>query len=586
MLRSRILSPRATDRRPAAGLALLAAVSSTALSGSEPPVFEDIAVAAGVEFVHFNGMTGRRYFAEMMGAGGALFDFDGDGDLDIYLVQGRLLEPGATLADALMPPQHTVAEVDRLYRNDSPRGMDGAMGELRFTDITADAGLTPGRGYGMGVATGDYDADGWTDLYITALGSNRLLRNTGDGRFEDVTAAAGVDDARWSVSAAFVDIDRDGDLDLFVGNYVDFAVDNNRDCRSSTGMGTYCSPLMYRPAGDSLFINRGDGSFVDASVAAGVSAPRGGALGVLPADLDGDGLQDIYVTNDGTPNAMWINQGDGSFSDEALLAGTALDRNGAPEASMGVDAGDFDSDGDLDLFMTHLVGQTNTLYVNDGSGWFADRTAQAELADPSFGFTGFGAAWLDYDNDGQLDLLAVNGEVVVPPARADAGPLPLDQTDQLFHNQNGRFVESTDIAGPALQHAGVSRGVAIGDIDDDGDTDVLISDNAGAVRLLRNRVGQDAHWIGLDLRGGDGGIALGARVRLLDLDQQLGALRFVHVAGSYASSSDPRVLYGLGDDDGPRSVVVIWPDGSREVFGDLTTDRYHTLRRGSTGTPQ
>jgi enediyne biosynthesis protein E4 len=580
---------RATDPRGAAklarsvGSALLAAWLTTGATATEPPVFEDVATEAGLTFQHFNGMTGRRYFAEMMGAGGALFDFDGDGDLDIYLVQGRLLDPDASMTDALIRPQHDPPDVDRLYRNDSPRDLDGRVTALRFTDITQAAGLAPGQGYGMGVTAGDFDGDGWTDLYVTAMGANRLLRNSGTGRLIDVTESAGVDDRRWSVSAAFTDIDRDGDLDLFVGNYVDFRIDNNRDCRSSTGMGTYCSPLMYRPAGDSLFINLGDGRFEDRSEAAGVSQPRGGALGVLPADLDGDDWPDLYVANDGTPNIMWVNRHDGSFSDEALLAGTALDRDGAPEASMGIDAGDFDNDGDLDLFMTHLTGQTNTLYVNDGDGWFADRTARLGLGDPSFSYTGFGAAWLDYDNDGLLDLLTVNGEVVVPPDRRTDDPLPLQQTDQLFRNSGGRFEERTQSAGASLANSGVSRGLAIGDIDDDGDVDILISDNGGPVRLLVNRVGQDAHWLGLDLRDDHGGVALGARVRLL-LDQDaLGSLRYVHVAGSYASSSDPRIVYGLADDGEPVDVRVDWPDGNSELFEDLEADRYHRLRQGSSG---
>ena len=325
----------------------------------------------GPDFVHFNGMSGELYFPEMMGSGAALFDYDGDGDLDAYLVQGVMLGPGKSLADAVFPPADDTLLADRLYRNDSTS--EPGQTRIRFTDVTAASGLRA-DGYGMGVAAADFDNDGRVDLYVTNFGANQLWRNLGGGRFENVTAAAGVGDKRWSVSAAWIDYDRDGDLDLYVGNYVRYTFDNAKPCRSSTSARDYCSPLVYKPDVDTLYRNDGDGRFTDVSTAAGIRAHFGGALGVVAADFDGDGWQDLYVANDGVANQLWINRGDGTFSDEALLAGVGVNMDGSPEASMGVDAADFDGDGDEDLFMTHLARETNTLYVNDGEGWFEDRT--------------------------------------------------------------------------------------------------------------------------------------------------------------------------------------------------------------------
>lgn len=558
------------------GSALLTALllsGCPAATAAEPPWFADRSEASGLIFHHVNGMSGHRYMAEMMGAGVALLDYDGDGDLDVYLVQGRPLGIAGP-ADLFTTPRHDPPWTDRLFRNDGPG--DGLS--MRFTDVTEQAGLAPGAGYGMGVAAGDYDGDGHVDLYVTALGPNRLLRNLRDGRFEDVTAAAGVDDPRWSVPAAFLDYDADGDLDLYVGNYVDHSPDNHRECRASTGIDTYCSPLMYRPESDRLFRNEGDGTFRDVSRSSGIAAPLAGALGVIPADLDDDGDLDLYVANDGLPNLLWLNQGDGVFVEDAVFAGVAVDRNGMPEASMGVDAGDPDGDGDLDLFMTHLRGQTNTLYLNDGFGVFEDRTIAMGLAEVSFRMTGFGTAWLDVDNDGLLDLVVVNGEVVVPPERAGEGALPLDQPDQLFRGTaDGWLVDASALAGPALTRSGVSRGLAIGDLDGDGDDDLIVTVNDGRVRLLENLVGQDAHWLGLEVVDAAGSSALGARVELLDTDGATVASAVVRRAGSYASARDPRLRFGLGESEASRSVRVCWPSAGCRVFERLRADRYHQL---------
>ncbi len=532
----------------------------------------------GPDFVHFNGMSGELYFPEMMGSGAALFDYDGDGDLDAYLVQGVMLGPGKSLADAVFPPADDTLLADRLYRNDSTS--EPGQTRIRFTDVTAASGLRA-DGYGMGVAAADFDNDGRVDLYVTNFGANQLWRNLGGGRFENVTAAAGVGDKRWSVSAAWIDYDRDGDLDLYVGNYVRYTFDNAKPCRSSTSARDYCSPLVYKPDVDTLYRNDGDGRFTDVSAAAGIRAHFGGALGVVVADFDGNGWQDLYVANDGVANQLWINRGDGTFSDEAMLAGVGVNMDGSPEASMGVDAADFDGDGDEDLFMTHLARETNTLYINDGEGWFEDRTLAMGLANPSFQYTGFGTAWFDYDNDGWLDILAVNGAVTRIEAQLLAGdPFPLRQTNQLFRNEGqGRYREVSGEAGKAFEVALVSRGAAFGDVDNDGDTDVLIVNNAGPARLLVNEVGQDAGWIGFRLADADRRDLYGAAL-VLDVGERT-VLRRVGADGSYASSSDPRLLVGLGRRaDAPLTAHVIWPDGKRERFDGLQPGRYHELLRG------
>ncbi len=542
-------------------------------------LFSEMAVAVGLDFVHFNGMSGERYMLETMGAGGALFDYDNDGDLDIYLVQGRMLGEGKTLADAWFPPRPGQVLADRLYRNDLVIQKDGTR-TLRFTDVTAASGISA-TGYGMGVAAGDFDNDGWVDLYVTHDGSNQLWHNNGNGTFADVTKKAAVDDRRWSVSAAFLDFDRDGWLDLFVGNYVDFTVANHKPCYSPTSAKDYCSPLIYTPVPSALFRNRGNGTFENVAGKAGIIQEFGGALGVVTADFNGDGWVDLYVANDGRPNQLWINQKDGTFQDEAFLSGTAVNMDGAAEASMGVDAADFDNDGDEDLFMTHILEETNTIYVNDGKGWFQDRSVATGLAAASQGYTAFGTAWFDYDNDGWLDLFIANGDVRSIPARVRAGDrYPLDQPNQLLANLgNGRFQEIMSEAGKVFALAEVSRGTAFGDVDNDGDVDVLVTNNNGPVRLLINNVGNRNHWLGLRLVDRSNRDALGARVAVY---RSAGAplWRRARADGSYASANDPRVLVGLGDVNTIRRVRVHWPSGRIEEWIGLTVDRYTTLREG------
>ncbi len=587
-------------------------VLAWATAAAADPIFVDRTAEAGLDFHHFNGMSGRFYFAEVVGAGGALLDFDGDGDLDLYLVQGRMLGPDSDLPRATFPPRHPLPLEDRLYRNDLTVLADGSRA-IRFTDVTAASGIES-TGYGMGVAAADVDNDGRTDLYVTNFGSNQLLRNRGDLTFEDITSQSGTDDPRWSTSAAFFDYDRDGWLDLFVTNYVRYDAAKNVTCYATSSRRDYCGPSGFEPSGDSLFRNRGVGAdgavtFEDVSASTGIARQAGAGLGVVAADLDDDGWTDLYVANDGQANFLWINQRGAAgkavtFLDDALLAGVALNRQGRPEASMGVDAGDFDNDGDVDLFMTHLMGETNTLYVNDG-GLFEDRTIETGLGPGSLSFTSFGTPFVDYDNDGWLDLLAANGEVkVIPALEARGDPHPLHQTNQLFHNlgkgpQGGvRFEEVTARAGEVFRLSEVSRGVAVGDVDNDGDADVLLLNNNGPARLLINGVGQGNspsvrnHWLGLRLVGGQPSRdRLGAWVEVAR-PGRLSLWRRAGTGGSFLSASDPRVLVGLGRS--PRRganettaqverVVVTWPGGRREQW-QVQADRYTTLREGS-GTP-
>ncbi len=555
------------------------------------PAFTEAATPSGLDFVHFNGMSGELYLPEEFGSGCALVDYDGDGDLDVYMVQGRMLGPGKTLADAIYPPPASEPLSDHLYRNDFTIQPDGSR-KLHFTDVTESSGLAKiATGYGMGVATGDYDNDGKVDLYLANYGPNQLLHNQGDGTFADVTAQAGADDTRFSIAATFFDYDHDGWLDLYILNYVDFEFARHRKCTTTSGAPDYCSPLAYHPVEDRLLHNLGPGpdgkvTFEDVTDKMGISAEKGNGLGVVATDLDGDGWIDVYAANDQMANFLWLNQKGRSFREDAVMDGVAVNADGKPEASMGVDAADFDGDGDEDLLMAHLTGETNTFYRNDGGSLFLDETMRTGLGPPSIEKTGFGTGVLDYDGDGWLDLFVANGAAQVIETEARAGdPYPLRQKNQLYRNMGGaHFVDVSAESGPSFELSEVSRGVAVGDVDDDGDPDLLVSNNSGPVRLLVNRIGQSQPWLGLRLMTRDGRRdALGARVELM----RKGApplWRRAHTDGSYESAGDPRVLFGLGGAGAGtelEAVKVLWPDGSVERFPAPEPERYTTLLQGT-----
>jgi len=540
-------------------------------------IFSDDSVPAGFDFQFFNGASGEIYFLEIMGSGGGLIDYDGDGDLDLYAVQGTMLAPGKGVEDAQVPPKYPVPLTDRLYRNDLEIDSEGHR-SLRLTDVTERVGLTRSE-YGFGLATGDYDNDGWTDLYVTDFGSNQLLRNNGNGTFSDVTEASGADDRGWSVSASFVDFDRDGWLDLYVTNYVDFSVEKRRHCLNPMGAADYCDPDVYPSGDDHLFRNRGDGTFEDVSVRAGIRVEPRTGLGVASADFDLDGWPDLYVANDGMSNLLFMNNRDGTFRDDTLLAGCAVNSEGQREASMGVHAADVDNDGDEDIFLTHYARETNTLYLNDGTAMFDDVTQSSGLATPSWNFTSFGTHLFDYDNDGLLDIMAVSGAVTI---FSNGSRDNLAQTNQLFHNLGGRtFEEVSDEASDAFQIEEVSRGAAFGDLDNDGDTDVVVFNNSEPSRLLINQVGSKNNWLGLRLMGK--AVARDMYGAWVELTQPNGPTlwRRVKSDGSYASANDSRLLFGLGERSDDVSVRVVWPSGLIETFPDLAVGQYRTLVEGT-----
>jgi hypothetical protein len=559
---------------------LLAQQRSKPGSPTSTPIFKEGAEQAGLKFQHYNGMTGKFYLPEITGSGVALFDFDNDGDLDVFLVQGNALEPNSKPGQTIFPWRGSQPPQGKLFRNDLTISKDGSR-RLLFTDVTESSGIVA-NGYGMGVAVGDINNDGLPDLYVTNLGSNQMYLNKGNGKFVDVTKDSGTDDPRWSTSASLFDYDRDGWLDLMIVNYADFSVSNSPNCFAATTARDYCTPRVFRAPGNRLFHNKGNGTFEDVTGVAGVDKEFGHGLGIVTADFNDDGWIDIYVANDGDPNQLWINQKNGTFSNDALLAGAAINRNGQAEAGMGVDAGDFDGNGTDDIFVTHLMDETNTLYTNMSQGLFEDRTREAGLGMPGRRFTGFGTLFFDFDNDGWLDLFIANGAVqLLADLVRKKDPFPLGQPNQLFHNTGkGSFVEVTDQAGPELKLIEVSRGAAFGDIDNDGDTDVLVTNNNGPARLYLNQIGNRNHWLGLKVIGKSGRDMLGARIEIIVSEKNV-LRRRARTDGGYLSANDPRVLVGLGNASQVQTVRLHWPDGSGEEWKDLKADQYINLKQGS-----
>ena len=579
-------------RARAAGIAVSVAsavLSGPARGGESEVLFTDATASAGLDFEHWNGMSGNLYYPEVVGAGAALFDYDNDGDLDLYLVQGSFLGNESDRTSATTPWTGDRPPRDRLYRNDLELRDDGAT--VRFVDVTEESGIAA-TGYGMGVVAADLDNDGWVDLYVLNLGANQLWRNEGDGTFSDRTEASGTGDPRWSVAAVAADYDGDLDLDLFIVNYLNFSLATHKTCLTERGEVDYCLPSAYQPAPDSLLVNDGSGRFEDATITVGLAAARpGNGLGILAADLDGDRRLDFYVANDLMPNHLWRSGGNGKLAEDGLISGAALNADGDAEASMGVTAGDYDGDGDLDLFLTHFHRETNTLYRNEsqpGAAQFRDRTNATGLGRPSWDATAFGTAFVDLDNDGWLDLAAVNGAVTFAAGRprTEDDPFPLDQPNQAFLNVAGGGVGRRFEPVPAGlldgETAFVSRGLAPGDVDNDGDTDLVITNNNGPARLLLNRADTDADWFGvaplLDASRGHRP-ASGVTVRV----HRTGAPPLVRLAGgggSYASWGDPRVAVPTGGRKVDR-IEVQWTDGTIEEWPAPPPKAYTPLVRGT-----
>ncbi len=519
--------------------------------------FIDVTAASGICFRHVNGAKGDYHLPEMFGAGGAFLDYDNDGDLDLFLVNGGDLTGGS-----LEEPSTSV-----LYRNN---------GDRTFTDITSTAGVSNAGNYGLGVACGDYDNDGAPDLYMTNFGANVLYRNNGDGSFTDVTEEAGVGDALWSSSATFFDYNRDGHLDLYVVNYVLYPLDITYPPCDGDGFRTYCHPLYFKGAPDRLYRNNGDGSFVDATKAAGITdmgGPfHGKGLGVVAADFNNDGNPDLYVANDVTPNYLFNNQGDGTFVEIGVAAGCAYSTDGAAQAGMGVDAGDYDGDGFLDIFVTNFSYETNALYRNNGDDTFTDVSYETHLGDESYLRLGFGVGFFDYNNDGYPDLFVANGHIFEHIKRTtDVVTYP--QQNQLFHNNgNGGFTEVSFKSGGYFQRKGVSRGAIFGDYDNDGDLDIVVTQLNQSAELLRNEGGNRRNWVRIKtvgvLSNRDG---IGARVTLTVGGHS--RVQEVHAGSSYQCSNDPQVFFGLGDHRTIDRLEIRWPSGVVQVLENIPANQ-------------
>jgi enediyne biosynthesis protein E4 len=522
--------------------------------------FVDVAAESGIDFVHQNGATADKYMPETMVGGVLILDFDGDGWSDLLFVNGGSFADESIAASA----RHG------LYRNN---------GDGTFANVTSSAGIGV-SGFGVGGCAADYDNDGDTDIYITSVGANRFYRNSGAGRFEDVTAMSGAGSELWSASCAFGDVDNDGDLDLYVTSYVDFSPETNKNCGyMGGGERAYCHPNVYTPAPDVFFRNNGDGTFGDATVEAGLDRDDGNGLGVVFGDYDLDGWLDIYVANDSVPNFLFHNLGEGRFEEVALWAGVAVGNTALAQAGMGTDMGDVDGDGLPEIFVTNLDLETHSLYRNLGGGLFSDVTFQSGVGEATLPFVGFGTAFLDYDNDSDLDLAIANGDVIdnISLYRDNK---TYEQRNLLLENDGtGRFSDVGPASGPGFALEKPSRGLVVGDLDNDGDQDIVIVNVGGAPSLLRNEGGNRRNALLIRTEGTtsnrDG---VGARLRLTLGDRVI--WRQVHAGSSYLGQNDLRVHFGLGAASAADRLEVTWPSGVVDVIEDVPANQILTVREG------
>jgi len=526
-------------------------------------ILRDIAKPAGLHFVHDNAATAEKYLIETMGAGCGWIDYDTDGFLDLYLVNGA--------ATRLYKPKHSLRSA--LYRNN---------GDGSFTDVTEKAGVGAEGLFGMGVAVGDYDNDGFSDLMVLGYERSMLYRNNRNGTFSDVTSRAGVSNqGKWASSAAWFDYDRDGKLDLAIANYVDWSPDKNPWCgEQKPGYRGYCHPNKFRGQKPTLYQNKGDGSFTDVTEASGVGHHASSGLGIVTFDFDHDGWQDVFIANDANPNFLFRNNHDGTFSEVALEAGIAVSDNGKAEAGMGTDAADINGDGWLDVFITHLDLEHARLYRNLCDGSFEDATFTAKLAYATFRYSGFGTLFLDYDNDGAPDIFMANGHILDNIELYHAETRYAEPKLLYRNNGRGQFENVSDKLGPDLQLPRVSRGAAIADCDNDGDLDVLVSNNGQGPQLLMNNGGNGNHWLEILLVGArsnrDG---VGARVKVVAGDLALHDQR--KGGRSYQSAHDGRLHFGLGSKSRVDVIEIRWPSGLTETLKNVAADQILTVKEGA-----
>ncbi len=543
-------------RRFLIGLAALAAALPAASQEAQVPTLVDVTVEAGIRFAHSIGDDAMTNIVESTGAGCAFLDYDDDRDLDVYLVNGRYLEGISHIRGRRLDGKLRNA----LYRNDGV----GVDGRVTFTDVTAEAGVGD-RGLGMAVVSADYDNDGDADIFVTNYGADVLYRNDGvgvDGRvtFTDVASEAGLASEVWTVGATFLDYDRDGNLDLFVGGYLIYDPDYHADYAAEPFPG----PLAYRGQVDNLYRNRGDGTFENVTRAAGIYNPRGRAMGISSSDLDDDGDMDVFVANDGMENYLYENMGDGTFKNTALLTGTGFGQSGQATSAMGPEFGDFDGDGLIDLMVPDMGN--GCLYLNTGQGYFEEMSAQLGMAAVLGQYTSWSGNFFDFDNDGRLDVFITNG---------DAHQLEPEQ-DTLLRGDGKQLVDVSARIGPALREKFVGRGSATGDYDDDGDLDLLVLNiNAGA-RLLRNDGGNRNHWLMIHAVGTrNNRDAVGTRIRLRA--GGVTQVRDVRSSSGYLSQSDYRVHFGLGSQEKADKIEIRWPDGKLQVLGDVPANQVLTV---------
>ena len=521
-------------------------------NGQPSVTFTDVTEESGVTFRHEDGRSYKKYFVETLGSGVALFDYDNDNAVDIYVVNGTNLDSSDAVPEAM----------NRLYRND---------GTGRFVDVTEASGVGH-RGYGVGVCVGDYDNDGWLDMYVTNFSANVLYRNNGDGTFTDRTAAAGVQALDWSAGCAFADVDADGDLDLYVANYVNFSVETHTPCRVN-GILVYCSPRVYDGVKDIFFLNNGDGTFTENTENAGFDNLAARGLGVTFGDYDVDGDTDLYVANDADANFLYNNDGNGQFREQSQFSGVALSEHGLVENGMGVAFADYDNDTWLDLAVTNFQHQTNTLYHSDAGEFFTDQTYSSGTGDVSLPYLAWGVNFFDFDHDGFQDIFVANGHIHDNVTLIDSSTTYAQLNHLFWNNGNGTFTDVTAESGPGLALQRSSRGSAVGDIDNDGDLDLVVSNVGKRVDILRNDGGhRSGNWINLKLVGTvSNRAAIGTRVLLkVGADHQV---REVQSGSSYLSQNDLRLHFGIGTQK-KVELEIRWQNGTVQRFEDVPINRF------------